>query len=140
SSSVRWVGRMKRLLLALSLLVALGVPVVATAGVPQAVNVTITKGLGDFTPGTFIASGGISDSGGYQLVEEHDTAVPSPVVGTAHYVFTLTGAQGAITARAETLFRVVSFDPFVIQEDGSWLIVEGTGAYAGLHGQGELHK
>ena len=106
----------------------------ASNHIPQPVTITITKGLGDFTPGTFSAAGGIADSGVYQLIDERDTAVPSPVVGTAHDTLGLAGTQGAITIRSEAVFSVVSFDPFVIGEDGHWLIASGTGAYGNLMG------
>src|SRR5262245_44030826 len=114
--------------------------IVAPSSIPQPVTITIAKGFGDFTPGAFSASGGITDSGVYQLIDEHDTALPAPVVGTAHATLGFTGTQGAITMKSETMFSVVSFDPFVIGEDGHWLIVGGTGAYANLKGEGEFHK
>jgi len=113
---------------------------VAPSSIPQPLTVTITKGFGDFTPGTFIASEGIADSGVYQLLDAHDAALPSPVVGTGHDTFTLTGTRGTITMKSETVFRVVSFDPLVFGQDGHWRIVSGTGDYAKLKGEGEYHK
>src|SRR5262249_44790917 len=70
----------------------------------------------------------------------HDTALFSPVVGTSHDTFGLTGARGTITVKSETVFRVVSFDPLVFGQDGHWRIVGGAGDYADLKGEGEYHK
>lgn len=116
------------------------VALVAQNNNPQPVTVTISKGFGDFTPGAFSASGGIADSGAFQLIDAHDTALFSPVVGTSHDAFTLTGAQGTITMKSETLFSLVCFDPLVFGQDGHWRIVGGTGDYADLKGEGDYHK
>ncbi len=114
--------------------------IVASASLPQAVAITATEPLGDFNPGSFTASGGITDSGVYQLLEDRDVAVPSPIVGTSHFIFSLAGIQGTIILKGETVFRLVSAIPLILREDGSWLIVDGTGAYAELSGEGQFHK
>jgi len=116
------------------------VALVAPSSIPQPVTITATKGVGDFTPGAFRASGGITDSGVYQLIDSQAAALPSPVVGTAHFTVSLTGTRGAITMKSQTVFKVVSFDPLVFGEDGHWLIVDGTGDYGKLKGEGEFHK
>src|SRR5262249_18072465 len=113
---------------------------VAQSNIRHAVTINITKGFGDFTPGTFSASGGVTDSGVFQLLDAHAPALPSPIVGTSHDRTGPSGARGTITMKCESLFSVVSFDPLVFGQDGHWLIVGGTGEYADLKGEGEYHK
>ena len=42
--------------------------------------------------------------------------------------------------KGETLLTLVSINPLVFREDGSWLIIDGTGAYANEKGEGDFHK
>jgi hypothetical protein len=58
-------------------------------------------------------------------------------VRNPHTTLLLSDAQGTITIKAQS--HEVDFEPFGAAEfTGSWVIVDGTGEYAGLHGQGAL--
>ena len=77
---------------ALLLLTGLAIPAAATR--PQGVTILVTKPLDVANPGTFVATGGITDSGVFQQSDFHEAAIPSPQVGSEHYTDTFTGANG----------------------------------------------
>jgi hypothetical protein len=79
--------------------------------------------------GSFSASGVISDTGSVVSSFVHAD-------GTAHVQRTLSGASGQITASFQA--RVQSFSDGIATFSGHWLISGGTGAYANLHGEGDL--
>jgi ABC-type transporter Mla maintaining outer membrane lipid asymmetry permease subunit MlaE len=81
-------------------------------------------------------SGAISDSGHVTLDSVLATALPSPVVGTAHYVRTYHGSLGTFTMQLQTIITPTDV-PWLWTETGHWIIIEATGAYEGLQGQGE---
>ena len=101
---------------------------------PQVITIVQHSGLNG--PNTFVATGAINDLGAVVLDSVRATALPSPVVGTAHYIRTYYGAEGTLTLQMQTLLQATEV-PWLWAETGHWVIVEGTGAYAGLQGAGE---
>lgn len=104
------------------------------ARTPQ--DVTIVQHSERGGPSTFVMSGAISDSGHVTLDSVLATALPSPVVGTAHYVRTYHGSLGTFTMQLQTIITPTDV-PWLWTETGHWIIIEATGAYEGLQGQGE---
>jgi hypothetical protein len=84
--------------------------------------------------GTFVASGGISDSGDAAFAGQ-DVAVASPIVGMFQGSFTLTGQAGTLTLRCRQKSTDFS-DPAAVPGSGSCAITDGTGTYGTVHGQG----
>jgi hypothetical protein len=86
--------------------------------------------------GTFQAAGPINDSGtvtGQAIFG----AAPSPNRSAFQSTQTLTGALGTLTLRCTQLAKNFS-DPTHIPSTGTCAVLNGTGAYAGLHGSGKL--
>jgi hypothetical protein len=78
--------------------------------------------------GTWTAIGAVEDSGTYTEAFELSGQ-------TVHGVKTLVGARGTITIEARA--RIVFTSPTTaVFEDGNWLVVDGTDAYAALHAEG----
>ena len=83
----------------------------------------------------FIATGAISDHGTVTLDFVRATALPSPTVGTAQYVRTFEGQLGSFTILLNSMITGTD-NVDLFDEQGHWLLVSGTGAYADLLGQG----
>lgn len=56
--------------------------------------------------------------------------------GSMHAVKTLTSLTGTIVLKVQTLYSIAA-DGTVTFREGSWQVVEATGAYAGLHAGGQ---
>ena len=84
---------------------------------------------------TFSASGAIVDAGLVAGVLVHAGAPNSPVTGTAQYDVALHGANGTLTVRLQARLSLTDV-PWQLREEGEWVVVAGTGAYAGARGQG----
>jgi len=134
--------RLRRLILVVGLLlgtISAGSIAGAAAAEPAAVSIASHTVRGCPEPVTvsctFVASGAITDSGSVTTVLVHAAAVGSPVTGTAQYVRTFHGKFGTFTIRLQTrLFG--TDDPSRFQEEGEWTVIDGSGDYAGLLGQG----
>jgi len=132
--------RLRRLLLVVGLLLGMisaGSVAGAAAAQPAAVSIAshTVRGCPELVSCTFVAAGAITDSGFVTTVLVHAAAVGSPVTGTAQYVRTFHGAAGTFTIRLQTrLFG--TDDPSLFQEEGEWTVIDGSGDYAGLLGQG----
>jgi hypothetical protein len=102
-------------------------PAAASTSVPVIVQSTVMIGP---RTGTWSASGGISDSGTLVDVSDH-------LVGTGqiHVVREVTGSQGTFTLRIDGSVAGVQPDGSVDFTD-LWVVIAGTGGYAGLRGQG----
>ena len=102
----------------------------ADATPPAGVTITLVRAP-DLTPDGWSAAGAIVDSGSWTSDNGHFGALPSPKTGTTHLLTTETGRAGT--------FRI-HFDGMFNPNDGSfggqWVIQDGTGVYANLHGQG----
>jgi hypothetical protein len=103
------------------------------AATPQTVTIVQHSELDG--PSNFVATGAISDSGPITLDSVNATALPSPVVGTAHYIRTYRGELGTFTLKMQTLITPTDV-PWLWAEKGEWLLASGTGAYEGLRGEG----
>ena len=86
--------------------------------------------------GTFSASGVFADAGALSL-SLHFAAVPSPTVGVLHSDRTLTGQFGTITLRCNQIASDFS-NPTAVPNTGNCTVIDGTGAYSGLHGHGTI--
>ena len=85
----------------------------------------------------FIASGAINDAGTIIISDFlHENALYSPVVGTFQWTRTFIGEHGSITIRLQSSVHVPD-EPCVLNEAGHWIIIAGTGDYAGLQGEGD---
>lgn len=106
----------------------------ADAGTPEAIAIIMHAARNG--PNTFEAAGAINDSGSVTLDSVRATALPSPVVGTGHYIRTYNGVNGTLTIKLETLLTATDV-PWLWNETGHWVIIGATGAYAGLRGEGD---
>ena len=99
-------------------------------------TITTRKPFGP-VPGTFASSGAIAESGAVWnsslLLEPHD----GPDSVTVHITQRFDGALGSFTLRA-VIAEVATEDPRVLADDGTWMILGGTGAYEALQGRGRV--
>ena len=101
-----------------------------------AVTIVTAKPFGP-APGRFSARGAIAESGTFlnsSLIVERP-GLEGAV--TVHVTQRFTGERGAFTLRAAIIERATG-DPQVLDDDGTWAIIGGTGAYASLRGGGRL--
>lgn len=129
-----------RAVLLLALVAALGVAAMpAGATPPETVCFDVVAGLGG-TPGTWSATGLVESSGTAEFdpfVAGWDEELGQPA--TVHDRFVATDEHGSIT------FQGQAHSALVVKEGGdtvpgwllTWVIIDGTGAYADLHGQGD---
>jgi hypothetical protein len=128
---------MRRVLLILGTLVlALAVVPVARASVSGTVTIATTKPLGPF-PGTFAASGAISDTGVLRTLNLNFSAIPAPDHVIDHLTLRFEGTRGTFTVKAQ-IRESVTDNPLVLADTGVWEIIDGTGVYASLHGGGTV--
>jgi hypothetical protein len=86
---------------------------------------------------TFVATGGIEDSGDVSLTVVGPLAGPFGVTGsTVHVEALFTGEEDTFTLLWHVAFMATD-DPKVFASVGAWRIIAGTGDYAGLKGQGQ---
>jgi hypothetical protein len=113
----------------------------AAAAPPQDVTISSTFiGVGDLTAGTtsgtFCISGAISDcgtlSGDYSFAGLGHLKTGNP--NSIHADQSLTGSNGTIAIAIDGLYG--PFVDGVTTGSGRWVVVDGTGEYAGLHGEG----
>lgn len=117
------------------ILAAIAGPVAAAQ--PQPVSIVAHTERGCPTPAScvFILTGAITDRGMTTTDLIHAGGLPSPVVGTAQYLKTFFGGTGSLTIRLNSMIMSTN-NPTLWHEQGDWVIVSGTGAYAGLLGEG----
>ena len=106
------------------------------ASVSQPVTIVTTKNPGPGS-GTFVISGAIADAGAFQTLNLHFSAVPAPDHLITHLTLRFDGASGSFTVKAQVRETPTS-NPDVFADEGVWEIIDGTGAYAKLHGGGRL--
>ena len=90
--------------------------------------------------GRFSAAGTVSDNGTLSA-QTLLGAVRSPVAATQQTVRTLSGANGTLTLRCNERFSPPGQDttnPNGVHLAGSCVVLDATGAYAGLRGSGSL--
>ena len=100
------------------------------------VNIHTTKPLGP-TLGQFVASGAFSDAGVLVTERRIVGAVPSPFGVVTDLVLRFEGHNGTFTLQVQ-IMETVTADPNVFANEGTWAVVDGTRAYATLHGTGEV--
>ena len=105
---------------------------------PKAGPVTIEtrKPFGPM-PGAFSSTGAFAESGTVQnssLILEH---LDAPDFVTVHITQRFDGAHGTFTLRA-SITETATEDPNVLADDGTWMIIDGTGAYETLQGRGRV--
>ena len=109
----------------------------AAAGSERAaVTIETQKPFGP-SPGTFSASGAITDSGTFGNSSFVFSGVGAPTFTIVHPKQVFDGALGTFTLRAN-IKETVTADPNVLTGEGTWAIVDGTGAYEDLRGQGAI--
>jgi hypothetical protein len=118
------------------LLWSLGVVPIAGATPPQALSITATKPTGQF-PGTWSASGVIADAGTFHTLDIHFSAAGAPDFQITHVTFEFDSPRGTFSLEAQ-IKETLTADPNILTDEGNWVIRDGTGAYAGLHGQGGI--
>jgi len=123
------------LILGLSVFAVTLVPA-AQASPPESVTIAASKPLGP-VPGTFSTSGAISDAGTFTTIRRVVSAVPAPTFLVSHLTLLFAGAFGTFTVEAQ-ITETLTADPAILVNEGRWSIVDGTGAYATLHGEGEV--
>jgi hypothetical protein len=102
----------------------------------QVLNIDTTKPLGPVN-GVFSTSGAFSDSGVLVTERRIVGAVPSPFGVVTDLVLRFEGQNGTFTLQVQ-IMETVTADPNVFANEGTWAVVDGTGAYATLHGTGEV--
>jgi hypothetical protein len=98
--------------------------------------INTTKPLGPAL-GQFSASGAFSDVGVLVTEQRIVSAVPSPFGVVTHLLLRFEGQSGTFTIRTQ-IIETVTGDPNIFANEGIWVIVDGTGAYATLYGTGEV--
>jgi len=101
-----------------------------------AVTIETRKPFGP-TPGAFSSTGAFAESGTIQnssLILEH---LDAPDFVTVHITQRFDGAHGTFTLRA-AITETATDDPNVLADDGTWTIIDGTGAYETLQGRGRV--
>ena len=102
----------------------------------RAVTIETRKPFGP-TAGSFTSSGAMSESGTFVNSSLILEGVGAPDVVTVHVTQRFEGALGTFTLRA-TITEAATADPQVLADDGTWLIIAGTGAYESLWGRGRV--
>jgi hypothetical protein len=101
-----------------------------------AVTIETRKPFGPW-PGTFSSTGAIAESGtvlNSSLILER---LDGPDFVTVHITQRFDGALGTFTLRA-AITETATEDPHVLTDDGTWMIIDGTGAYETLQGRGRV--
>jgi hypothetical protein len=101
-----------------------------------AVTIETRKPFGPM-PGIFSSTGAFAESGtvlSSSLILEH---LDGPNFVTAHITQRFDGALGTFTLRA-AITETATEDPNVLADDGTWMIIDGTGAYESLQGRGRV--
>jgi len=127
-----------RRFLFLALLLVLPVPFAAPAAASSRLDLTIEtrKPFGP-AAGTFTTTGAFADTGGFVNTRFTFSAVGAPSFVIIHATQHFTGAAGSFTIEA-TITETVTSDPNILTDTGTWTVIDGTGAYQALHGQGRV--
>ena len=106
------------------------------AGQKETLVITTEKPLGP-VPGTFSTSGAFVDTGVLVTQQRIVSALPAPFGVVTHLVLLFEGQQGTFTIRTE-IKETVTGDEHIFANEGTWVFLRGTGAYATLHGTGRM--
>lgn len=110
------------------------VPLVAQQG--AAVVITTEKPFGP-VPGTFSTTGAFVETGTLLTEQRIVSAVPSPFGVISHITLLFVGLDGTFTIRTQ-IIESDAGDENTFTQEGTWVVVDGTGAYATLRGNGKI--
>lgn len=119
-----------------AVMTVLSVSNMAAASERQILTILTTKPLGAL-PGQFVATGAFSDSGVLVTEQRLVSALPAPFGVITHLLLRFEGQNGTFTIRTE-IAETVTSDPNIFANEGTWVIVDGAGAYAALYGTGDV--
>src|SRR5262249_37738022 len=117
-------------------MVSLVLTCAAAASEKEAITISTLKPLGPAL-GTFSTIGAFSDFGILVTVDRNVSALPSPFGVVTHLVLRFEGQQGTFTIRTQ-IKETVTENENIFFNEGSWVIVDGTGAYSTLQGTGDM--
>lgn len=101
-----------------------------------AVTIETQKPFGPLR-GTFSSTGAISESGTFQNSSVILGCADASDSVTVDVTQRFEGPLGTFTLRA-AITEAATEDPHVLTDDGTWLIIGGTGVYESLQGRGRL--
>jgi hypothetical protein len=101
-----------------------------------AVTIKTRKPFGPW-PGTFTSTGAIAESGTVLNSSLMLEPLDAPDFVTVHITQRFDGAHGTLTLRA-AITETATENPHVLADDGTWMIIDGTGAYETLQGRGRV--
>ena len=128
---------MRRIALFLSLIVLpAALATEATASQRTGVTIETQKPFGP-SPGTFSATGAMSDSGTFFNSSLAFGGLGAPNFVSVHVTQSFEATLGTFTLRAD-IKETATDDPNVLTDEGTWAVIEGTGAYETLRGQGQV--
>jgi hypothetical protein len=128
------------LLLAMATFISAGTVLAAQ---PEAMTIhTVGTLVNGSQAGTFIATGAVADAGTYAFHEDvhrdfNFGAIGSQTFGIVRSVEYFSGTGGTF-ALLSVIKYTLTDDPQAFAVTGTWTVQSGTGAYEGLHGQGNL--
>jgi hypothetical protein len=101
-----------------------------------AVTIETRKPFGP-SPGIFSSSGAVTESGTFLNSSVILGDVDASDFVTVHVTQRFAGALGTFTLRA-AITETATEDQHVLTDEGTWVIIDGTGAYEALQGRGRL--
>jgi hypothetical protein len=101
-----------------------------------AVTIETRKPFGP-SPGIFSSTGAIPESGTFLNSSVIFADSDASDFVTVHITQRFDGALGTFTLRA-AITETATQDPNVLTDDGTWVIIDGTGAYETLQGRGRV--
>jgi hypothetical protein len=114
--------------------VSFGAPL-AWSSPPRSIRIQTVRERG--APGSFDASGAVSDTGSFTTLAVHVSAAGAPDFLVVHASYRFVGAKGEFTLHVE-IKETLTSDPNVLTGVGRWVMQDGTGAYEKGHGSGEI--
>jgi hypothetical protein len=128
--------RLLAFLLAVLALPLLTLATTAAASRSGTVTIETQKPFGP-SLGTFSAVGALTDSGTFANTDFLASARGAPGFGIVHATQRFDGSLGSFTLRVNVTFTLTD-NPNVALDEGTWVVLDGTGAYATLRGQGRI--
>jgi hypothetical protein len=101
-----------------------------------AVTIETRKPFGP-SPGIFASTGAIPESGTFLNSSVIFGGMDASDVVIVHVTQRFDGALGTFTLRA-AITETATEEPNVLIDDGTWVIIDGTGAYESLQGRGRV--
>jgi hypothetical protein len=130
-------GTMRRALVLTLLVVALPLGPAALANQRAPLVIETEKPFGPAT-GTFRASGAFVDSGTFFNTRFTGSALGAPSFGILHLTQQFDDAAGSSFTLRVNIRITGTDDPNVFSDAGTWTVINGSGAYQTLRGQGTV--